>query len=106
MTVRLRLTDTLPSDVDQSPIGRDFDKIFETRKREADEFYAEIIPAELSPDAKAIMRQSLGGMLWSKQFYHYVVRDWLAGDPSQPPPPPRAGEWGATTSGRSSTTPT
>ena len=26
-------------------------------------------------------------MLWSKQFYYYVVRDWLRGDPLQPPPP-------------------
>ncbi len=25
------------------------------------------------------MRQALAGLLWSKQFYHYVVRDWLAG---------------------------
>jgi hypothetical protein len=34
------------------------------------------------------MRQSLAGLLWSKQYYHYVVRDWLNGDPGQPPPPP------------------
>ena len=27
-------------------------------------------------------------MLWTKQYYHYVVSDWLDGDPSQPPPPP------------------
>ena len=33
------------------------------------------------------MRQALGGMLWSKQFYHYVVRDWLNGDLGQPAPP-------------------
>jgi hypothetical protein len=57
------------------------------RKREADEFYAKVIPAELSEDARSVMRQSLAGLLWSKQFYHYVVRDWLAGDPNQPPPP-------------------
>src|SRR5205823_6684808 len=23
----------------------------------------------------------------SKQFYHYVVKDWLEGDPGNPPPP-------------------
>jgi hypothetical protein len=34
------------------------------------------------------MRQSFAGLLWSKQFYHYVVRDWLEGDPAFPPPPP------------------
>ena len=27
------------------------------------------------------------GMLWSKQYYHYVVTDWLDGDPAQPTPP-------------------
>ena len=37
---------------------------------------------------RAVMRQSLAGMLWSKQFYHYVVKDWLDGDPAQPAPPP------------------
>ncbi len=41
---------------------------------EADEFYATVIPQDLSPDAKNVMRQGFGGMLWSKQFYHYVVR--------------------------------
>ena len=33
------------------------------------------------------MRQGFAGMLWSKQFYHYVVKDWLDGDPGNPPPP-------------------
>ena len=33
------------------------------------------------------MRQAYAGLLWSKQFYHYDVKEWLAGDPSQPPPP-------------------
>ena len=32
-------------------------------------------------------RQAYAGLLWSKQFYHYIVRDWLEGDPQQPPPP-------------------
>ena len=40
--------------------------------------------------ARAVMRQAFAGMLWSKQYYHYVVRDWLHGDPNFPPPPPRA----------------
>jgi mannosylglycerate hydrolase MGH1-like protein len=34
-----------------------------------------------------VLRQALGGMLWSKQFYHYDVRRWLDGDPAGPPPP-------------------
>ena len=44
-------------------------------------------PKDLSDDAKNIMRQSLAGMLWSKQYYHYVVKDWLEGDPAFPAPP-------------------
>ena len=35
-----------------------------------------------------VARQGYAGLLWSKQFYHYVIRDWLNGDPAQPPPPP------------------
>ena len=26
-------------------------------------------------------------MLWTKQYYHYVIAEWLEGDPAQPPPP-------------------
>jgi hypothetical protein len=67
--------------------GAGFDALFALRQKEADEFYATRIPKELSNDAKAVMRQSFSGMLWSKQFYHYDVRTWLEGDPAGPPPP-------------------
>ncbi len=69
------------------PFGTQFDAIFAERIREADEFYATVIPADLTVDARNVMRLSLAGMLWSKQFYHYVIRDWLKGDPAAPPPP-------------------
>ena len=65
-----------------------FEAIFRARKREADEFYAELEPSCLSEEHKLIHRQALAGMLWTKQFYHYVMEDWLQGDPGQPPPPP------------------
>ncbi len=65
----------------------DCEYVFVERKREADEFYAEIIPDNLSYDAQNVMRQSLAGMLWSKQFYHYVVKNWLEGDGKLPAPP-------------------
>ena len=61
--------------------------IFKKRKAEADEFYAGVIPANLSDDAKNVMRQSLAGLLWSKQYYHYIVKEWLDGDPANPAPP-------------------
>ena len=84
--LRLRLTDRPPSDR-TDPFDVRFDGIFADRKREADEFYATIIPASLSADARDVMRQSLAGVLWSKQFYHFIVRDWLKGDATQPEPP-------------------
>jgi hypothetical protein len=66
----------------------DFESIFDRRIAEADGYYESIIPETLSPDERNVMRQSLSGLLWSKQFYHYVVKDWLDGDPNQPAPPP------------------
>ncbi|MGI9168309.1 MAG: MGH1-like glycoside hydrolase domain-containing protein [Pyrinomonadaceae bacterium] len=84
-TIRLRLTDqAITSD---SQVFEDFERVFSERIREADEFYETVIPGELSPDAKAVMRQSFAGLLWSKQFYHYVVKEWLDGDPACPHPP-------------------
>ncbi len=85
--LRLRLTDRQPSAFGEGPFDAEFDRIFAVRKAEADEFYATIIPASLSDDAREVMRQSLAGVLWSKQFYHFIVRDWLKGDPTQPVPP-------------------
>jgi len=86
VTVRLRFTNI---DFPQSNRGAfdDFDPVLAMRQREADEFYSTIIPADLSTDAKNVMRQGFAGMLWSKQFYHYVIKNWLVGDPSNPTPP-------------------
>ncbi|HYL62626.1 MAG TPA: glucosidase [Candidatus Methylomirabilis sp.] len=68
--------------------GAGFDRLFDLRQKEADEFYASRMSTELSGDARNVMRQAFAGMLWSKQFYHYDVRTWLEGDPAGPPPPP------------------
>ncbi len=85
-TVCLRLTDREPASPHLA-FGPEFERTFEQRRREADEFYADVIPQELTSDAKNVMRQAFAGMLWSKQFYHYVIEQWLAGDPAYPPPP-------------------
>src|SRR5262245_38779296 len=92
MTIRLRLTDksVRSPTVRESPVENpfaDFDQIFANRVHEADEFYQTVIPKHLSHDARAVMRQAFAGMLWSKQFYHYVVEQWLDGDPDTPQPP-------------------
>jgi hypothetical protein len=84
VSIRLRLTN---SDLEGQSAFEDFDKTFSLRRREADEFYATVIPQNLSRDAQNVMRQGFAGMLWSKQFYHYVVKNWLEGDPGNPTPP-------------------
>jgi mannosylglycerate hydrolase MGH1-like protein len=93
-TVRLRLA----RDPEPGAPFEDFDHIFDERRREADEFYATVIPAALSPEGANVMRQALAGMLWTKQWFHLDVRRWLDGDPAQPAPPParrhgRNAEW-------------
>ena len=65
----------------------DFGAVFAARAAEADEFYAELQAEIGDSDARRVQRQALAGMIWSKQFYNYDVRAWLAGDPAQPPPP-------------------
>jgi hypothetical protein len=84
VVIRMRLAD---SDFKATDAFDTFDKTFALRRREAEEFYATVIPQDLSADAKNVMRQGFAGMLWSKQFYHYVVKDWLRGDPDNPSPP-------------------
>lgn len=85
-TIDLRLASVLDGRLLTSPL-KDFDSLLEKRRREADEFYNVVLPAKLSADARLVARQAFAGMLWSKQYYHYVVTDWLEGDPSQPAPP-------------------
>lgn len=58
-----------------------FDEIFEKRKNEADEFYADIQCSITDDDEKNVQRQAFAGLLWNKQFYHYNVSKWLKGDP-------------------------
>jgi hypothetical protein len=86
-TVRLRLTDTGAPHRGAGPFGPDFEDVFTRRAQEADEFYATLIPGDLSADSRNVMRQAFAGLLWSKQFYHYDVSRWLKGDPAGPEPP-------------------
>jgi len=93
--IRLRLyaQDEKPAHV----FGKAFDHVFSKRIREADEFYEHVLskgtgtmfPFKPMPptESQRVSRQAYAGLLWTKQFYHYVVADWLDGDPGQPPPP-------------------
>lgn len=82
-TISLRLTNQFFA----KPFN-DFDKVMETRRQEADEFYEEAQHVIKDEDKRNIQRQAFAGMLWTKQFYYYEVAKWLKGDPGQPPPPP------------------
>jgi hypothetical protein len=79
--IRLRLTDVPPAG---PAFGAGFDDVMTARRREADEFYAAVIPDSLGPDAANVMRQALAGMLWSKQFYYYDVDKWLSEHGAKP----------------------
>jgi hypothetical protein len=84
-TIRLRLyaAADAPAQADVAA----FDKVVALRKHEADEFYSTNGLAKLTDIERNVVRQAYAGLLWSKQFYHYVVADWLKGDPAGPPPP-------------------
>ena len=71
-----------------TPFDAQFEEVFEQRRQEADSFYDSRIHPTISSAQRQVARQAYGGLLWSKQFYHYVVADWLDGDPDQPPPSP------------------
>lgn len=90
ITLRLRFTqidaDTSIAYRIASPFA-DFDAIYEQRTGEADTYYAALQASNLDDDQRLVQRQAFAGMLWSKQFYYYIVEHWLEGDPAQPQPP-------------------
>jgi hypothetical protein len=80
-TVWLRLAAARPD----APFA-DTTAIMVEREQEADAFYARLADG-LGEDERRVQRQAFAGLLWSKQFYHYDLDQWLNGDPGQPPPP-------------------
>jgi hypothetical protein len=95
ITCRLRLAADGPGKLTEA------DAIIAARRSEADAFYATVIPptARTTPEATRVARLAYAGLVWSHKFYHYIVKDWLEGDPEQPAPPPgratgRNADWG------------
>jgi len=84
--VRLRLTRMIDPSRLVPYVEADYDGMFAERIAEADEFYS-FCPGSLSEDGQRVQRQAFAGLLWTKQFYNFVVETWLKGDPGQPPPP-------------------
>jgi len=81
--IRLRLSKKRHS---KNPLKKSFDRVFEERQEEADEFYAQFKTGG-NDDHKNIQRQAFAGMLWTKQFYYIDIPQWLDGDEGQMPPP-------------------
>ncbi len=78
-TVRLRLAAAELKDAFDN-----FEKIFESRIADADEFYERISPNSLNEDERRVHRQALAGMLWSKQYYYFDLEHWLREHKSHP----------------------
>jgi hypothetical protein len=78
-TVRLRLTSETATGTFE-----DFDRTFESRAHDADEFYERITPTSLTEDERLVHRQALAGMLWGKQYYYFDLEAWLDEHHSHP----------------------
>lgn len=74
VTVYCRLSEKAIS----HPFDSSFEKLFEKRKKEADDFYAEIFPKGVPKHIATVQRQAFAGMLWNKQYYHYDIEKWLS----------------------------
>ena len=68
-------------------LGGEFAQVLADREAEADGYFAGLIPDRVPEPERAVVRQATAGLMWSKQFYHFDVARWLAGDPASPPPP-------------------
>ncbi|MEZ5142018.1 MAG: hypothetical protein R2726_05785 [Acidimicrobiales bacterium] len=89
VVVRLRRVPSIdPADVEPAPLGDEVSRCFAVRRREADDFYAELTPLDASEDEARVMRQAFAGLIWTKQLYRFDVPRWLDGDAAMPPPPP------------------
>lgn len=69
------------------PTGANFDAVFASRIKEADDFYHQVTPFPMPEDMRNVQRQAFAGLLWNKQYYRYDVRSWIQGDPAGPCPP-------------------
>jgi hypothetical protein len=83
VTLRLRLAREMPA----SPFDAGFTRTLARRLAEADAFHEALTPPRATDEERRVLRQARAGLIWSKQFFHYDVAEWLEGDPAQPPPP-------------------
>lgn len=81
--IKMRLSH---NQVENEPLGKDFSDTFAKRIQETDDFYAQFHPKNADPELARIQRQAFAGMLWTKQYYHIDIPQWLEGDPGHPKP--------------------
>jgi len=83
ISLRLHSKDETPKTI----FGTPFKAAFNQAKKQAEAFWEAVIPNELDVEEKSIQKQAYAGLLWTKQFYHFSVHDWLKGDPAVGSPP-------------------
>ena len=96
LRLRLRPDGEAGGETGGEAFGAGFEQVFAERIVEADAFYAAGPLRALEGEAAAVARQAYAGLVWSKQFYYYAVRDWQRGDPGRPAAPPglaRNADW-------------
>ncbi|XP_052799816.1 uncharacterized protein LOC128231263 isoform X2 [Mya arenaria] len=93
VVIKVRLYQCLEAPQGDAFSEENFDDMFEQRILEADMFYDQVIPTRKKQESR-IARQAYAGLLWSKQFYFYILKEWLRGDSNQPPPPDSRLQWG------------
>ncbi|MEM9419783.1 MAG: hypothetical protein AAGA25_12145 [Planctomycetota bacterium] len=88
LTLRLFPSETpRHTSLDQELSPEAFDVVFDARVRDAEQFYDIVIPKTLTDEQRLVSRQAYAGLLWTKQFYHYIIDAWLNGDPDMRTPP-------------------
>jgi hypothetical protein len=80
-TFRIRLSKTQLDDP-----WDDYDEIFALRLAETNQHYDTLAPKKLSKKHQALLRSSMSGLLWTRQFYYLDVFKWHFGEPHETPP--------------------
>lgn len=86
VTVRYKLTRDL-SDESLNLDEELLDNVIASRINDADEFYWNVSPLPIPQHLRNVQRQAFAGLLWTKQFYHFIHDYWYRGDPDSDLPP-------------------
>ena len=85
--VRIRWTEAASLGDSVPNLDESFATVMQSRRQEADAFYESVLPESMPAQQRQISRQAYAGLMWTKQFYHYIIADWLDGDVDVMPPP-------------------